>query len=62
MFPDVEIADENGVPHKKNKGERRKLLAERALRDLTRWLESWRNDTAMSDDGHSITLGQAPAP
>jgi len=59
MFPDVEIAAENGVPHKKNKGERRKLLADRALADLAAWLESWRNDTSMSDDGDRMTLGQA---
>jgi methylenetetrahydrofolate--tRNA-(uracil-5-)-methyltransferase len=59
MFPDVEIAAENGVPHKKNKGERRKLLAERALSDLAAWLESFRTDAAMSDDGRRMKLGQA---
>jgi len=43
MFPEIELPDSA----RRNKGERRKLLAERALRDL----ESWRVSVGMSDDG-----------
>jgi len=62
MFPDVELVDALGVNHKKNKGERRQLLAERALADLALWLESWRKHGGMSDDGASMTPAQATPP
>jgi methylenetetrahydrofolate--tRNA-(uracil-5-)-methyltransferase len=47
MFPDVELAPELA----RNKGERRKALAERALADL----ESWRRQGGMSDDEATMT-------
>jgi methylenetetrahydrofolate--tRNA-(uracil-5-)-methyltransferase len=51
MFPDVELP----LLGKRNKGERRKLLADRALEQL----ESWRKHTGMSDD--VVSMQSAPA-
>jgi methylenetetrahydrofolate--tRNA-(uracil-5-)-methyltransferase len=51
MFPDVDLPDSA----KRNKGERRKLLGERALRDL----ESWRRRVELSDDASSMSHAQA---
>ena len=52
MFPDVDLPPAT----KKNKGERRQLLAERALTDL----ESWRKAPSLGDDASTmVSAGQA---
>ena len=45
MFPDVELSE----AARRNKGERRRIVGERALADL----ESWRARVDLSDDGRS---------
>jgi methylenetetrahydrofolate--tRNA-(uracil-5-)-methyltransferase len=47
MFPEMALPPSA----ERNKGERRKLLGERALADL----ESWRRDVELSDDGRSMS-------
>ena len=51
MFPDIELPE----AARRNKGERRKLLGERALHDL----ESWRKRVELSDDASSMSQAQA---
>jgi methylenetetrahydrofolate--tRNA-(uracil-5-)-methyltransferase len=46
MFPELELPPGSPLVTKKNKGERRKMLAERALADL----ESWRKGLLLGDD------------
>ena len=51
MFPAIELPE--GM--QRNKGERRRLLAERALSSL----ESWRESVGVSDDAHTMSLAHA---
>ncbi|MET0343481.1 MAG: methylenetetrahydrofolate--tRNA-(uracil(54)-C(5))-methyltransferase (FADH(2)-oxidizing) TrmFO [Polyangiales bacterium] len=50
MFPDVELSE----AARRNKGERRRILGERALADL----ESWRARVDLSDDGPTESSSQ----